>query len=137
MCTLLTPWRIHTTWCFENGRARRMKPGPGRTWKWPPCSCWGHRTLERWVAQWRLRGSVAPRPKGGGWRCPIDLGVLRQVVAATPDATSAELCATCNRRVARLQRTTPTSFRRAMHREGYVLKKNGRGRVRSTARTSG
>ena len=26
----------------------------------------GHRTLERWVAQWRLRGSVAPRPKGGG-----------------------------------------------------------------------
>ena len=97
----------------------------------------GHRTLERWVAQWRLRGSVAPRPKGGGWRCPIDLGVLRQVVAAPPDATSAELCATYNRRVARLQRTTPPSFRRAMHREGYVLKKPGRGRVRSTARTSG
>ena len=84
-----------------------------------------------------LRGSVAPRPKGGGWRCPIDLGVLRQVVAAPPDATSAELCATYNRRVARLQRTTPPSFRRAMHREGYVLKKPGRGRVRSTARTSG
>jgi transposase len=28
------------------------------------------RTLERWVARWRTTGSVAPRPRGGGWRSP-------------------------------------------------------------------
>lgn len=96
----------------------------------------GHRTLERWVTQWRTIGSVAPRPKGGGWRCPIAMTVLRAVVAETADATSAELCRAYNRRVPRAQRTTPTSFRRAMHRAGFVLKKNGRDRVRSIGRTS-
>ena len=96
----------------------------------------GHRRIERWVAQWRATGSVAPRPKGGGWRCPIDLLVLRAVVREAPDATSAELCWAYNRRVTRGQRTTVTRFRRAMHREGFVLKKNGRGPVRSTGRTS-
>jgi transposase-like protein len=95
-----------------------------------------HRTLERWVAQWRTTASVAPPPKSGGWRCPIDLVALRAVVAEAPDATSAELCWAYNRRVARAQRTTPTSFRRAMHRAGFVLKTNGRGRVRSIGRTS-
>ncbi len=96
-----------------------------------------HRTLERWVARLRATGSVAPRPKGGGWRSPIDLDALRAVVRAHPDGTAMELCRAYNRRVRRAQRTTETSFRRAMHRQGYVLKKNGRGRARSTARTSG
>jgi transposase len=97
----------------------------------------GHRTLEQWVALWRMSGAVAPRPKGGGWRCPIDLTVLHAVIGEAPDAMSAELCWAYNRRVKSGERTTPTSFRRAMHREGYVLKKNGRGRVRSIGRTSG
>jgi transposase len=93
------------------------------------------RTLQRWVARWRATGSAAPRPKAGGWRCPIDLPTLHAVVADAPDATVAELCWEYNRRVPREQRTTDTSFRRAMHREEYVLKKNGRGRRRSTGRT--
>jgi len=95
-----------------------------------------HRTLERWVARWRATGSVAPQPKGGGWCCPIDLSVLRAVIDEAADATVAELCWAYNRRVKLAQRTTPTSFRRAMHREGFVLKKNARGRVRSIGRTS-
>lgn len=95
------------------------------------------RTLQRWVARWRATGSVAPQPKGGGWRSPIVIAELQAVVAATPDATADELCRAYNRRVPRAARTTETSFRRAMHREGYVLKKNGRGRRRSTGRTSG
>jgi len=96
----------------------------------------GHRTLERWVMQWRTTGGVTPRPKGGGWRCPIEMTVLQAVVAERADGTSAELCRAYNRRVPRAQRTTPTSFRRAMHRAGFVLKKNGRGRARSTGRMS-
>ena len=91
-----------------------------------------HRTLERWVARWRATGSVAPRPRGGGWPCPIDLRVLRAGVGEIPDATVSALRAAYNRRVPRAQRTSRTSFHRALRREGFVLKTNGRARVRST-----
>lgn len=94
------------------------------------------RTLQRWVTRKRETGSVAAFAKGGGWACPIAVPILRAVIAETADATVAELCRAYNRRVRRAQRTTETSFRRAMHREGYVLKKNGRGRARSIGRTS-
>src|ERR1035437_1477781 len=94
-----------------------------------------HRTLERWVARWRDTRSVAPRPRGGGWPCPINLAVLHAVVRDGPDATVTELCWAYNRRVTRTQRTTRASFHRAMRRDGFVLKKNGHGRVRSTGQT--
>ncbi|HZE93571.1 MAG TPA: helix-turn-helix domain-containing protein [Gemmatimonadales bacterium] len=96
----------------------------------------GYRTLQRWVAQERATGSVAPRPNGGGWRCPIDLRVLEAVVREAPDATVAELCWAYNRRVPRSAQTTRTSFGRAMRREAFVLKKNARGRASGTDRTS-
>jgi transposase len=95
-----------------------------------------HRTLERWVARWRSTGSVAPRPKGGGWRCPIDTTVLHAVIREAPDATIDELRWEYNRRVRRPHRTSSRSFRRAMRREGFVLKKNARDRAKSTDRTS-
>ena len=53
-----------------------------------------HRTLERWVARYRATGSVAPRPKGGGWHCPIDLTVLHGVVRERSDSFCAEWCRT-------------------------------------------
>jgi transposase len=95
----------------------------------------GYRTLQRWVAQERTTGSVAPRPDAGGWCCPIDMNVLEAVVREAPDDTIAELCRTYNRRVPRTARTTRTSFGRAMRRADFVLKKNARGRVSGTART--
>ena len=95
----------------------------------------GYRTLQRWVALERTTGSVAPRPNGGGWRCPIDLSVLEAVVREGPDATVAELCWEYNGRVTADARTTRTSFGRAMGRLGFVLKKNARGRASWTART--
>lgn len=94
------------------------------------------RTLQRWIAHERATGSLVPKPKAGGWRCPIDLAMLHAVIAAAPDATVAELCWAYNQQAPAGARTTDTSFRRAMHREGYVLKKNGRGRARSIGRTS-
>jgi transposase-like protein len=97
----------------------------------------GYRTLERWVAQYRATESVAPRPRGGGWRSPIDLVLLHAVIREQPDGTSDELCRAYNRRVGRARRTTATSFRRAMGRAGYVLKKNGRARVNRTDPTFG
>jgi transposase len=95
-----------------------------------------HRTVQRWTARWRATGSVAAIPKGGGQRSPIDLTVLDALIREAPDATCAELCWAYNRRVALARRTTLTSVWRAMRRRGYVLKKNGRGRVKSTARMS-
>jgi transposase len=95
-----------------------------------------HRTVERWVARWRETGSVAAQPKGGGWRCPIDTTVLHAVIGERPDATIEELCRAYNRRVRLARRTSARSLRRAMHREGFVLKKNGRARAKSTGRTS-
>ena len=93
------------------------------------------RTLERWVARWRATGTLAPKPRGGGWACPIDLTVLEAVVREQPDGTVEEFCKTYNRRVGRVLRTNATSFRGAMRRQGFVVKKNGRGRAKSTGRT--
>jgi len=95
-----------------------------------------YRTLQRWVAQERTTGSVAPRPKGGGWTCPIDVEMLKTVVREAPDATVAELCWEYNRRVPSARRTNERSFRRVMRRVGFVFKKNGRGRAKSIGRTS-
>ena len=94
------------------------------------------RTLQRWMAHERATGSLRPKPKAGGWRCPIALPLLHTVVADAPDGTLAELCREYNRRAASDAQTTVTSFGRALRREGYVFKKNGRGRVRSTGPTS-
>jgi transposase len=92
----------------------------------------GYRTLQRWVAQYRATESIAPLPRGGGWRSPIEIVVLHAVARERPDATSDEMCREYNRRVGREGRTNPTSFLRAMKREGYVLKKNGSVRVNAT-----
>jgi transposase len=94
-----------------------------------------HRTLERWVARWRVARCLEPRPRGGGWRSPIDLDILRVLVREVPDATLAEMCAEYNRRAPRAQRTTRASFHRTLVREGFVVKKNAHGPVRSTGRT--
>ena len=90
-------------------------------------------SLLRWVQQVRASGDVTPRPRGGGWRSPVDLAVLDQVIAERADATSAELCRAYNRRVARRARVSRSSIVRAIHRAGYVLKTNAPGRVRSIA----
>ena len=95
----------------------------------------GWRTLQRWVAKERATGSVAADPKRGGWRSPIELETLLAVVAEAPASTLAELCWEYNRRVARAQRSTAASIGRALHRAGFVLKKNGRGRASATGRT--
>jgi len=92
----------------------------------------GYRTLQRWVAQYRATDSVAARPRGGGWQSPIDVVVLHAVVRERPDATGDEMCREYNRRVGRAERTTRSSFLRAMRRERYVLKKNGGVQVSAT-----
>ena len=62
------------------------------------------------------------------------MAILLTVVAEAPDSTLAELCWEYNRRVPRARRSSPTSIGRALHREGFVLKKNARGQASATGR---
>lgn len=81
-------------------------------------------SLVRWVSQRRATGAVTPRKRGGGWHSPVDGEALDLVVEEHPDSTVAELTRAYNRRVARRQRVHRSSILRALHRAGYVFKKN-------------
>jgi transposase len=95
-----------------------------------------HRTLQRWIAQYRATGSVAPRAAAGGQRSTVDLTLLKQVLALKADATCGELAEAYNRRVPRARRVKWWTVWRALQRAGYVLKKNVRAPPSRTGRTS-
>jgi transposase len=92
-----------------------------------------HRTLQRWIAQYRATGSVVPRTAGGGRRSHVDLTLLTQLLAVKADATCGELTDAYNRRVPRQRRVKWWTVWRALQRAGYVLKKTAAaGRTRPT-----
>ena len=93
-------------------------------------------TLLRWIVRRRETGSVAPLAKRGGRASPVDLDVLHAVVRATPDATTEETTRAYNQRVERAHRVHRSSILRALHRSGYVFKKNARGPQNRIALTS-
>lgn len=95
-----------------------------------------HRTLQRWIAQYRATGTVAPRAPGGGRRSHVDLSLLRRLLQATPDATCGELTQVYNARVALRRRVKWWTVWRALQRAGYVIKKNDRDQPSRTGRTS-
>ena len=84
----------------------------------------GRRTLQEWVALHRQTGSVAPKPKGGGNPSPVDLEALEQALRARPDAIVEELKRMHNAHVPKKARVHRSSILRALHRRGYVFKKN-------------
>ncbi len=61
---------------------------------------------------------------GGGNRSPVDLEALTKVVVELRDATTYELTAAYNQRVAKGARVHRSSVQRALRRAGYVFKKN-------------
>ena len=89
-------------------------------------------TLLRWIIRRRETGSVAPLAKRGGQTSPVDVEVLEEVVRARRDATTEELTREYNRRAGRDRRVHRSSILRALHRQGYVFKKNARGRQNRT-----
>lgn len=93
-------------------------------------------TLLRWVIRRRETGSVAPWAKGGGQTSPVDVALLEEIVRATRDATTEELTRAYNGRVTRGRRVHRSSILRALHRHGYVFKKNARGPQSRTDLTS-
>jgi transposase len=84
----------------------------------------GVATLERWLRRQRLTGTLDPLAKAGGWSSPVDGALLRRLVAERPDRTTQELTRAYNRRARPAARVHRSSILRALHRFGYVFKKN-------------
>jgi len=91
-----------------------------------------HRTLQRWLAQYRRTGSLAPRAAAGGQRSKVDVVLLKALLAQKADATCGELALAYNQRVPRGRHIKWWTVWRALQRAGYVLKKNGRDRPSKT-----
>jgi transposase len=88
----------------------------------------GEATVKRWVWRFRERGSVVPTPKGGGTPSTISASEIESILERLGDATANELTAEFNRGRRGKYRVHVSSMKRALHRHGYVVKKNAAGR---------
>jgi transposase len=88
----------------------------------------GEATVKRWVWRFRERGSVVPTPKGGGTPSTINASEIESILERLGDATANELTAEFNRGRRGKSRVHVSSMKRALHRHGYVVKKNAAGR---------
>jgi transposase len=94
------------------------------------------RALQRWVVLKRETGALAPYAKGGGNASPVDLECLRGLLERHPDAIARELTTAYNAGRPRKERVHRSSIFRALHRLGFVFKKNARALPNKTALTS-
>lgn len=95
----------------------------------------GEATVKRWV--WRSRdGELSPAKKGGGTPSRITAAEVDALVTQLRDPTAGEITAAYNRTRRGRARVHVSTLKRALHRFGYVVKKNGAGRWRRSAQTS-
>lgn len=95
----------------------------------------GEATVRRWTALKRQRGSVDPTRKGGGTPSRVTTAEIDAIVTALGDPTALEITAEYNRHRRGPARKHVSSIKRALHRFGYVVKKNAAGRWRVCGRT--
>ena len=95
----------------------------------------GEATVKRWVRLKRTKGDVSPQSKRGGTPSEISGEQIATLLARLGDPTAVELTAEFNRRRSRPQRVHVSSMKRALHRHGYVVKKNADGRWRVSVPT--
>ena len=95
----------------------------------------GEASVKRWVWFLRKHGSVVPRPRGGGTPSSITLAEIEEMMVRLRDPTAGELTAEFNRNRRGRARVHVSSMKRALHRHGYVVKKNADGRWRVFAPT--
>lgn len=84
----------------------------------------GSATVKRWVSQHRKAGHTRPQEKGGGTPSDVTLTELSAIVARLGDGTANEITAEYNRGRRRRARRHVSSIKRALHRAGFVVKKN-------------
>lgn len=90
----------------------------------------GEATVKRWVWLFHEQGTVAPRLRGGGTPSTITLSEIEELIDRLGDPTAAELTVKFNRSRRGRARVHVSSMKRALHRFGYVVKKNADGRWR-------
>lgn len=95
----------------------------------------GEASAKRWVWQFRREGHLAPRPKGGGNRSDISAREIEQILGALGDANAGEITKRYNRGKRGDARRHVSSIKRALHRAGYVIKKNGSARLNNSGPT--
>ena len=96
----------------------------------------GEASVKRWVRLKRQRGDVLPTRKRGGTPSEIAREEIEIALSQVRDATAGELTAEYNRRRHWRSRVHVSSMKRALHRHGYVVKKNVDGRWRVSVQTS-
>ena len=84
----------------------------------------GSASVKRWVAQARRHGHLRPRRKGGGNRSDISPKELESILDRLGDANAGEITAAYNVGRRGKARRHPSRIKRALHRFGYVVKKN-------------
>lgn len=92
--------------------------------------------VSRWVKHFREYGTYEPRPRGGGSFSRVQISRLLTVLDAFTDATTDEITRVYNYELPKKERVHRSSILRALKREGFVFKKNGRGLQNKTVPTS-
>lgn len=90
-------------------------------------------SVRRWVQRSRSEGHVDARRHGGGNVSTVREEEIDAILERFGDATAGEITAEFNRGRRGAQRVHVSSIKRALHRFGYVVKKNGCGRSNSYA----
>jgi len=88
----------------------------------------GVASVKRWVRLKRELGRVTPKRKAGGTASTIEAQELEAIVQRLGDPTAREITAEFNRSRRGSARVHVSSVKRALHRCGYVVKKNVAGR---------
>lgn len=84
--------------------------------------------MKRWVRLLRRQGDVRPKKKAGGNRSDITVDDIDAIMDRLGDATAGEIAAEYNRGRRGSDRRHVSSIKRALHRAGYVVKKNASAR---------
>lgn len=84
----------------------------------------GISSVRRWVARYRDLGHLRPEAKGGGNRSDVSVKELEAILDKLRDANAGEITAEYNKGRRGKDRRHASSIKRALHRGGYVVKKN-------------
>jgi transposase len=95
----------------------------------------GEATVKRWVWRLQRQGDLAPHRKRGGTPSTIEAEEVAALVTKLRDPTATELTAEFNRARRGRARVHVSSMKRALHRHGYVVKKNADGHWRVSGPT--
>ena len=96
----------------------------------------GEATVKRWVWRYREDGQVDPEKKSGGTPSRIAVTEVEALVTQLGDPTAGEITAAYNRTRRGRSRVHVSTMKRALHRCGYVVKKNGGAHWRPAGPTS-